>query len=421
MDGTMLVAAGTAAFCLYGWWENRQHQRNLARIPIRIHVNGTRGKSGVARLIAAGLRAGGLRTFAKTTGTLARAIFPDGSEYPIFRPGRTNVIEQVRMVRVAAQQQVDALVIECMALHPTLQSLCELKFVQATHGVITNARADHLDVMGPTTADVAAAMAATTPVRGKLFTAERKYLDQFAQAAEDRGTELVPVDELAVAGVSAEDLDGFSYVAHAENVALALRVCAEFGIDKQTALYGMWAATPDPGVMRVLQPRFDSGATHQRLAIINGFAANDPESTAHIWHMMLERYEQSQTRIAIINCRHDRKSRSVQLAEAVPQWQPADHYLLVGTGTDVFRRVATEHGIDPMSMTSLEDVSVVEIVEQIRRRAGDSAIVMGMGNTAGPGLKLFDYLENFDTQPFTGTKRSAASNHVVAPVLRKAA
>ena len=282
MDGTMLVAAGTAAFCLYGWWENRQHQRNLARIPIRIHVNGTRGKSGVARLIAAGLRAGGLRTFAKTTGTLARAIFPDGSEYPIFRPGRTNVIEQVRMVRVAAQQQVDALVIECMALHPTLQSLCELKFVQATHGVITNARADHLDVMGPTTADVAAAMAATTPVRGKLFTAERKYLDQFAQAAEDRGTELVPVDELAVAGVTAEDLDGFSYVAHAENVALALRVCAEFGIDKQTALYGMWAATPDPGVMRVLQPRFQSGATHQRLAIINGFAANDPESTAHI-------------------------------------------------------------------------------------------------------------------------------------------
>jgi len=419
MDGTMLVAAGTAAFCLYGWWESRQHQRNLARIPLRIHVNGTRGKSGVTRLIAAGLRAGGLRTFAKTTGTLARAIFPDGTEYPIFRPGRTNVIEQVRMVRIAAQQQVDALVIECMALHPTLQSLCELKLVKSTHGVITNARADHLDVMGPTAADVAAAMASTTPIQGTLYTAERKYLDHFTHAAEDRETELVPIDELAVAGVTAEDLDGFSYVAHAENVALALRICADFGIDKQTALRGMWAATPDPGVMRVIQPRFQTGAMHQRLAIVNGFAANDPESTAHIWHMMLERYEQSQTRIAIVNCRHDRKSRSVQLAEAMPQWQPADHYLLIGSGTEVFHRVACEHGIDPMSMVSLEDASVTEVVDEIRRRAGDSAIVMGMGNTAGPGLKLFDYLERFDTRTATQPTRSASSNP--QSVARKAA
>ena len=410
MEGTMLVAAGTAAFCLYSWWENRQHQRNLAKIPIRIHVNGTRGKSGVARLIAAGLRAGGLRTFAKTTGTLARAIFPDGSEYPIFRPGRTNVIEQVRMVHLAAEQHVDALVIECMALHPSLQALCELKFVKATHGVITNARADHLDVMGPTASDVASALSSTTPVGGKLFTAERKYLNQFAHAAKDRGTEIVPISEQAVAQVTEEELDGFSYVAHAENVALALRVCAEFGIDRKTALKGMWAATPDPGVMRVLQPRFQTGALHQRLAVVNGFAANDPESTAHIWHMMLDRYRKSQTRIAVVNCRHDRKSRSVQLAKAMPQWQPADHYLLIGSGTEVFSRVAAECGIDPMSMVALEGASVDEVVTEIRQRAGDSAIVMGMGNTAGPGLKLFDYLERFDARTKVAAKRNKPAN-----------
>ena len=46
----------------------------FSKIPIRIHVNGTRGKSSVTRLIAAGLRAGGKRTFAKTTGTAPRVI-----------------------------------------------------------------------------------------------------------------------------------------------------------------------------------------------------------------------------------------------------------------------------------------------------------------------------------------------------------
>ena len=58
MDGIVLLAAGTAALSALGVWESYWHQRRLASIPIRIHVNGTRGKSGVTRLIAAGLRRG---------------------------------------------------------------------------------------------------------------------------------------------------------------------------------------------------------------------------------------------------------------------------------------------------------------------------------------------------------------------------
>ncbi len=72
---------------LVGLAETYFHQRHLAAIPIRIHVNGTRGKSSVVRLIAGGLRESGIATCAKTTGTRARMILPDASEYPIFRPG----------------------------------------------------------------------------------------------------------------------------------------------------------------------------------------------------------------------------------------------------------------------------------------------------------------------------------------------
>ena len=42
-----------------GIFESRKHQANLKKISVRIHVNGTRGKSSVTRLIAAGLNAGG--------------------------------------------------------------------------------------------------------------------------------------------------------------------------------------------------------------------------------------------------------------------------------------------------------------------------------------------------------------------------
>jgi hypothetical protein len=57
------------------------HKRNIAKIPIRIHVNGTRGKSSVVRLIAGALREQGIPTCAKTTGTLARFI-TDASGIP---------------------------------------------------------------------------------------------------------------------------------------------------------------------------------------------------------------------------------------------------------------------------------------------------------------------------------------------------
>ena len=64
----------------FGFWEYRSHQFHLNQIALRIHVNGTRGKSSVTRLISAGLRSNGRRVFAKTTGTKARMIYVDGRD-----------------------------------------------------------------------------------------------------------------------------------------------------------------------------------------------------------------------------------------------------------------------------------------------------------------------------------------------------
>ena len=54
-----LVLLGTVVLILLiaGYVEASNHRRIIAAIPLRIHVNGTRGKSSVTRLIAAGLRA----------------------------------------------------------------------------------------------------------------------------------------------------------------------------------------------------------------------------------------------------------------------------------------------------------------------------------------------------------------------------
>lgn len=69
---TVLILA-TVLLILHWIFEYRRHKRNVEAIPIRVHVNGTRGKSSVTRLIAAGLRAGGRKTVAKITGHSAQS------------------------------------------------------------------------------------------------------------------------------------------------------------------------------------------------------------------------------------------------------------------------------------------------------------------------------------------------------------
>ncbi|MBW2454617.1 MAG: poly-gamma-glutamate synthase PgsB [Deltaproteobacteria bacterium] len=386
MTGLNVLIAVTAILVVLGIAELALHRRRLATIRYRIHVNGTRGKSSVTRLIAAGLRAGDITTCAKTTGSTARMILPDGRELPIYRPGGANIIEQKRIVAVAAAYQAEALVIECMALQPLLQSLSELKLIQATHGVITNARPDHLEVMGPGERDVARAMAGMTPVGGTLYTAETEQLKVLERAAKDRGTKLCVIEPL----VDEEVLSRFRHTEHGDNVALALKVCADLGVDREVALDGMVEARSDPGAMTERQVDFFG----RKITFVNGFAANDPVSTKQGWMMASSRHDELARRIAVFNCRADRPERSVLLGKEFASWPKADHVVLMGTGTHVFAHAATNAGLDPGKLVFAEELPVEQVFERIVALVDDSALVMGMGNIGEGGLRLANYFRN---------------------------
>ena len=373
---------------MYGAWETRQHQRHLQRVPVRVHVNGTRGKSSVTRLIAAGLRAGGRRTFAKTTGTMARMIFPDGHEADVYRVGRPNIIEQTRIVRRAADSGAEAMVIECMAVMPELQPVTELRLIQSTVGVITNARADHLDVMGPSVDDVALALAQTSPRNGHLFTAERERAHLIAPIASARGTTVHVVDD---SGISGSELGGFTYVEHAENLALALAVCGHLGVARDTALRGMHAATPDPGVLRRYEVRTGRGS----VTFVNAFAANDPDSTYLIWRRLgLDRDQPGVRKMVLANCRDDRLQRSGQIAEFVARRVAADHVVLTGLGTELVLYQAVQRGLPRDRITDLGGRTAEEVYERVLDLAGDRSVVVGIGNIVGLGEEIVLHFRN---------------------------
>lgn len=365
------------------------HRRSLKRIRYRIHVNGTRGKSSVTRLIAAGLRAGGIRTCAKTTGTLASFIGTDAKEDPIFRVGHTNVIEQVKIIRQAARLKAEAIVIECMAVQPLLQSLCEIKLVQSTHGVLTNARPDHLDVMGPSAQDVALALAGTMPIKGHFFTTAQQYLKTFAMAAVDRKTVMHAIDRSQIESVSEDDLAGFAYTEYKDNIALALAVCASLGVDRQTALRGMWEAQPDPGALTIYTIHYQG----RIITLVNGLAANDPVSTETIWHTMRERFKMYGDKVLIMNCRADRNQRSEQIAEAMLSWEKPDRCIAVGSCVQAFlgNLKKKQYG-KQVKLINGEGWTVEHILQNIVAHSSETHhLLVGVGNIAGIGFKLVDY------------------------------
>ena len=93
-------------------WEARRADADRAKLAHVVHVNGTRGKSTTSRLIEAGLRAGGLRVFCKTTGTDPMTIDVEGREELIVRRGKANIKEQLGIMHRAAQQGAEVLVVE---------------------------------------------------------------------------------------------------------------------------------------------------------------------------------------------------------------------------------------------------------------------------------------------------------------------
>jgi poly-gamma-glutamate synthase PgsB/CapB len=359
--------------------------RARARIPIVVHVNGTRGKSSVTRLIAAGLRAGGVRTWAKVTGTLPRLIDEDGQDVPIVRHSPASISEQRAVVVAASAAGVQALVVECMALKPVYQRVSEDGMLHASVGVITNIRPDHLEVFGSDPRSMVHGLAYTIP-RGKIvFTAERSLHNLLLDQTRRRDAELVLSDP---ASVGDADMERFGYHEHKENVALALDVCTHLGVDPEVALEGMARCVPDVGALRPV----DLVRGGRTLRFINAMAANDPQSTHQLYRDLVDSQPDDWQRLVIVNTRRDRPERTRQLAGLAARLD-ADQIFVIGDAADTLEQIAVTGGVSADRLSVATDRLVAELVGELLERAKSRAIVFAMGNIAGTGLELAAYFD----------------------------
>jgi poly-gamma-glutamate synthase PgsB/CapB len=284
-----------------------------------------------------------------------------------------------------------------MALKPEYQRVSEEGLVQASIGVVTNVRPDHVEVFGRDPRSMLSALSATIP-RGKiLFTAERQLTDALRVEARRRSAEFVLATRADVDDIS---MARFGYHEHHENVALALAVCTHLGVDRDVALNGMLACRPDAGALTTIELR-RGGKT---LVLLNAMAANDPQSTHQLYRQLVDKDASVEQCLVVANARRDRPGRTQQLAALLPRLD-ADHVFVVGDGASSLGKMARTQGV-PDGDLSVHQGGVTELVEALFARARRTAVVFAMGNIAGPGLALADYFDVFG-QPKAAARRGA--------------
>ncbi len=347
----MLAGVAVSVTLILRWrLESLAHRRRVDGLDWRIHVNGIRGKSTVSRIIAGMLREHGLVTVAKSTGTFAAVINRYGVDEPINRKGPATILEQIEIARQYVTPDVDALVIECMALKPEYQEVSERMIVRSNIGVLTNVREDHQDVMGETLPEIARSLLSTCPYGGILITSEQnpEIIEIMEEVAAGKGSKLVVADPERVTD---EEVARFDYIAFKENVTIALSVADIVGIPRDVAMRGMVDAPPDPGVLRMKELRI----ADKKVTWANLFAVNDRESMVAAMTKLDPFMTDETIVVGILNNRSDRERRAIQFADVAVHDLTFDRLVTFGAYEGLVTDRLKENGYPTEHILNLGD------------------------------------------------------------------
>ena len=355
---TVLVGILFGGYLLYLLWEKRANDRALKSFQHIIHVNGIRGKTSVCRMIDAHLRGAGYRVFTKTTGSTPCYIDVSGQEHLIRRRGPAHIGEQLAMIRKAAGQHAEILILECMAVQPELQRVAQERIVQGDLNVITNVRYDHIFEMGESLEEIAGSISGTIPQNGILFTADETFFPYFQAVCQDKESEAV--------------LCRPSREAPGENEAIACTVGAYLGIPSEKFPRHMAAYQEDFGGQKLYWK--------EGTVFLNLFSANDPQST----RMLLERHFPDSGGVTLLyNNRTDRPDRLLLFIRRFFHEVPYSRLLIMGESRSLALRTLRRSDIAAEGVSSWREAVA---------KAGHAPLV-GIGNIKGQAYEMIQYFE----------------------------
>lgn len=366
----VIVFTLTAVLLVLGLVEARRHRKNLNDVPIRILVNGTRGKTTLARLLVASLNVQGIRTMGRTTGSEATIIYPDGSVKPIVRKRRARVYELVPFFREVSLESsrgvssglgpVQCVVVECMALQAENQVAFRDWLVRPTHVFITNTYVDHVPEMGPTRESSAQVLGLSVPKGASLYVSDSFYDGLDARVVHV--CEKAPIEDPVI---------------HPSCMAMAWAFLKDMGFGIETLQAGVSAFVPDKGLLEPFPLRRGG-------VFVPSFSVNDEtcmEETIRKWSSSCGGKVN-----VVFNSRKDREQRILLFKNVMSRvCDLVDDVLVIG---DYPKKVAFYIGYGAVSC------SVEEVFDKVSSSSG--AVFVGLGNIKGAGEELIGKLQSCD-------------------------
>ncbi len=150
----------------------------------------------------------------------------------------------------------------------------------------------------------------------------------------------------------------------------------------------MWAAPPDPGVLRV--ERYYLEGKTVRLA--NVFAANDPNSTVMNFQRLLDAGAIRPPIFTLINCRPDRVERNGQMGEIVAELLTEKLFVIGHPTRSALASLPADWQGQVIDLGGL-DKDAEEIFRNIMAEVDEEASLVAIGNIHGQGEMLLEHLE----------------------------
>lgn len=392
MAGFFFLLGLTCLFLILLAAESFLYNRRLKKIPLRITVSGTRGKTSITRTLASVLRAHGIKVLAKTTGSEAIWILPDGSLEKIKRRGLISILEQKRLIAKAVKLQVECVITEIMSIHPDNHKTETGKLIQPGLTILSNFRADHTDVAGTSVREISELFANDIFPGSKVIIPEAELNEHILKAIQQNRAGLIT----AKTGTCLElNLPGHIFNRHfPENLDAVSTAAKYLGIADPAIFKGILNTRLDIGQHEIF--RFD--ADNRKIWFVNAFAANDPVSTVRIVgkirEMLSPEIRLVPEIIGLLALRSDRGERSRQWLD-----------YLRSEGKDLFSRTYVSGIHSPVFTRKLTNCERLtgKTPEKITRRIMDSTegdlLVFGIVNIHGLGEHLIDYWKTLHSSP----------------------
>ncbi len=348
-------------------------KRAVQSIPLRILVNGARGKTSAAIILHHILITNGCRAFAKTTGNQPLLHTETGHSIPIRRFAPASIIENIRFLRKMRRRNARAVILECNAIRPEMQHILGRLIFKAHYTVITNVLPDHQEFMGPTEVDMGRALVQCIHPRSAVY---------YPEAYRSVFDEVRPEARKYIA-VTNQEIDSSHIPIHNDliteqwSVIKTLSEHLSYNASDSMALFiDYWKHEQN-------KIKFDLPQNDARF--INLFSANDTATTAQLLTRLFEHSGKPRKITLILNSRADRPLRTKAFAEYILHNFRNAHICLTGDGRHLAHRllksINNRNG-------SVKRFSQKTLIPYIRNESHAGSIIIGLGNFKGMGPLL---------------------------------